>query len=105
MSGSSPEAGKDSWCDRVALAICVLSAAWGAVVIALGTEHAARDILWVACAWAVVGQWLEGFRTLRQSPLRIYQDYLRAGVKRSPLGKVARYGAVFLFVLAIVWLL
>lgn len=95
---------KEQWQPRIAVAICTISAVWGAMVVALGTDHIARDVGWVAGAWAGVGLWLEDFRTLRMTPAQIYQGTPQGKLRRSPVHKVIRYGSVLLFALAIICL-
>lgn len=93
---------KDGWRARIAVAICAFSAALGAAVVARGTHHAPRDIMWVAAAWAMVAIWLDGFRGLRKTPAQLYQNARQGGLYRSPLHRMIGHGALVLFVVAIV---
>jgi hypothetical protein len=87
----------------MAVAICALSAVWGAIVVALGTNHAARDIGWVATAWGGAASWLEGFRSLRKTPAQIHQDARHGRLYRSPLSRTIASGSGLLFLLALVY--
>lgn len=95
---------KEGWRTRIALAICALSAVWGVIVVAVGTDHAPRDVAWVAAVWGGVGIWLDDFRGLRKTPAQIYQDARLGKLYRSPLHKMIRSGSLLLFILAIVCL-
>lgn len=92
------------WRPAASVAICALSAAWGAVAVALGSNHAARDIAWVAATWGMVGLWLDGFRALRKTPAQIYQDARAGNLQPTPLCKTIRAGSALLFLLAILYL-
>ncbi len=96
--------GEGRWRPGAAVAICAVSAAWGVVAVALGTNHASRDIARVAATWGIVGMWLDGFRGLRKTPAQIYQDARAGNLERAPLCKTIRAGSALLFLLAIVYL-
>ena len=93
--------GEGGWRPGAAVAICALAAVWGVVAVALGPNHASRDILWVAATWGAVGAWLDGFRSLRKTPAQIYQDARAGHAQQTPLRKTIRNGSAFLLLLAI----
>ncbi|MGH8295810.1 MAG: hypothetical protein ACRETZ_09995 [Steroidobacteraceae bacterium] len=93
---------REGWRGTVAIAICVLSATAGAVAIALGSHHVARDIGWMGVAWALTSDWLgRRFRLLRKTPGQIYRDARQGRLRRSSLEKTIDLGSVLFFVTAI----
>lgn len=87
--------------DAIAIAICVVSTALGAVAIVAGGRPA-TVVGYMGAVWAVTGNWLSrrGWQYLRMTPGQIYRQARQDGSRRPLLARTISSGAVLLFIAA-----
>jgi len=86
----------------IAIAICLISAALGAVVIVVGSRPL-PIVLWLAIVWHFTAEWLgRRLGLLRMRPGQIYRQARQGRLRLPPLARTISLGSNLLFLAVVV---